>query len=104
MAAAKSATMASAPDLTAPTPDTTSDPVLAAHPMTRLVPEVEANARAEAAPKKKRVASKHPRYYYPGIPFGGSTASEEQTDLPQIHSHSCAASHLTLGARVIVEP
>jgi cytoskeletal protein RodZ len=65
VAAATSATMASAPDMTAPTPDATSDPVLAAQPMTRLVPEVGANARAEAAPKKKRVASKHPRDYYP---------------------------------------
>ena len=42
-------------------PDTTSAPVVAGQPKTQLVPKVVTNARAEAAPKKKRVARKYPR-------------------------------------------
>ena len=49
------------PDVAATAPDTTSAPVVAGQPKTQFVPKVVTNARAEAAPKKKRVAHKYPR-------------------------------------------
>ncbi len=49
------------PDVATATPDTTSAPVVAGQPKTQLVPNVMTNARAEAVPKKKRVAHKYPR-------------------------------------------
>jgi len=47
------------PEVAATALDTTSAPVVADQPKTQLVPKVGTNARAEAAPKKKRVARKH---------------------------------------------
>ena len=67
--AAATPDVAAAPsDVAATAPDTTSAPVVAGQPTTHLVPKVVTNARAEAAPKNKRVAPASTRE----IPFGGS--------------------------------
>ena len=60
--AAATPDVAAAPsDVAATAPDTTSAPVVAGQPTTHLVPKVVTNARAEAAPKNKRVAREYPR-------------------------------------------
>ena len=51
----------SARPTTTAAPETTSAPVVAGQAKNQLAPKVVSNARAEAAPKKKRVASKYPR-------------------------------------------
>ena len=48
------------PDVAAAKPDTRSDPLVAGQPKTKLIPKIVTNARAEAAPKRKRVARKYP--------------------------------------------
>ena len=53
--------LAATPNATAATPDVTPASVVAGQPETQLVPNVVRNARAEAAPKKTRVARKYPR-------------------------------------------
>jgi cytoskeletal protein RodZ len=57
------------PDVAMAAPDTTSAPVVAGQPTTHLVPKVVTNARAEAAPKNKRVARKYPRDADPRNPI-----------------------------------
>jgi hypothetical protein len=57
------------PDVATAAPDTTSAPVVAGQPTTHLVPKVVTNARAEAAPKNKRVARKYPRDADPRNPI-----------------------------------
>ena len=59
--AAAPETAAAAPETAAAAPETTSAPMVAGQAKNQLAPKVVSNARAEAAPKKKRVASKYPR-------------------------------------------